>query len=107
MIVNLYGGPLHRRHLEIPRDLFHLARLEVRITSLGRDGRGAPIPLAEQQVAIYARKDGHHAANRYFLGMGAPIELMRCGCGHTFDGLLVGAYGCANCEGEHGPAVPL
>lgn len=32
------------------------------------------------------------------------VEMMRCGCGHTFDGSKVGALGCANCNGDEGPA---
>lgn len=79
MIVNLYGGPLHKRKLEIPRDLTHLARLEIRITSCGRQGQGAAIPAAEQQVAIYVRKDDRHHANRYFLGMADEPELTTYG----------------------------
>jgi hypothetical protein len=35
--------------------------------------------------------------------MTAP-DPMRCGCGHTFDGAQAGAYGCANCCGDQGPA---
>ena len=28
-----------------------------------------------------------------------------CGCGHEFEDDL-GAFGCPNCEGDDGPAIP-
>ena len=31
----------------------------------------------------------------------------QCGCGHAFDGELLGAWGCPNCEGDEGPAEAI
>lgn len=64
--------------------------------------------VAAQPASDPARHRPDFAKMRDSIGLPPPPpEPMRCGCGHEFDGSLVGAFGCANCNGDEGPAETI
>lgn len=67
MNLTFFGGPFHRRVIRIPDTLVRQHRLELRVTSFGKND--LPFPPEEQSVAIYTQREDRSPLFRYFLGM--------------------------------------
>ena len=69
------------------------------------DWRSAAAVLFERHSLQGNPAPRRQAGQRPTAGI-APCAKLRCGCGYEFDDSL-GPYGCANCEGDEGPAESI